>query len=76
MKKDELHEESSYEASRRRYLEKVGHFVESDSAESERAAGAGQAGEFERADDTGRGRTLEEDRLLRDEDDEKTELPR
>jgi hypothetical protein len=63
MKKDELHEKSQHEAARRRYREKTGQFVES-------------VKELERAKEVGRGSTVEEDRLLRDEDDAKTELPR
>jgi hypothetical protein len=64
MTKDELHEKSPHEAAaRRRYREKTGQFVESQR-------------ELERAKEVSRGSTAEEDRLLRDEDDAKTELPR
>jgi hypothetical protein len=65
MKKDELHEETRDEASRRRYREKTGQFVESQKTK-----------ELGRAKDVAAGRTAEEDRLLRDEDDAKIELPR
>ena len=65
MKKDEFKEESEYEALHRRYREKTGQFVESEKPR-----------ELDRAMEVGRGRTVEEDRLLRDEDDAKTELPR
>jgi hypothetical protein len=64
MKKDELLEESHYEAARRHYRTRTGRFIDSEKPR-----------EFERKD-AGRGRTAEEDRLLRDEDDAKTELPR
>jgi hypothetical protein len=65
MKKDELQDESQYEALRRRYRDKTEQFIESE-----------EAAELERAREVGRGHTVEEDRLLRDEEDAKTELPR
>jgi hypothetical protein len=65
MKKDELLVEHTDESVRRRYSQQTGQFIESE-----------ENNEFERTREVGRGRSLEEDRLLRDEDDAKTELPR
>jgi hypothetical protein len=70
MKKDELQEEHSYDASRRRYSEGTGQVIEPEVAEFEHAR------ELERTEEVGRGRTVEEERLLLDEDEARAELPR
>ena len=62
MKKDEL-QETQHDAEQRRYREKAGQFIASEEAK-------------ELAKESGRRRTLEDNRLLLDEDDAKTELPR
>jgi hypothetical protein len=70
MKKDELQEEHSYDASRRRYSEATGQVIEPEEAEFEHAR------ELERTEEVSRGRTVEEERLLLDEDEARAELPR
>jgi len=79
MDKDELQGERNSEASRR-YRERTGRFIDSSPGD-EAARGAvpaadEDADELARRDKTARQRTVEDDRLLRDEDDRKTELPR
>lgn len=79
MDKDELQGERNSEASRRD-RERGERFIDSGKVD-EAARGAvptsdEDADELDRVEEAGRQRTTEDNRLLRDEDDRKTELPR
>ena len=65
MKKDELHDDIQHEAARRRSHERAEQLVDSQ-----------QDTNRDRYREIGRSRTVEDDRLLLDEDEAKTELPR
>lgn len=79
MKNDEPQGERQLEASRR-YRGRSERFINStkvdEAAQTAVPTSDQDAAEFDPAEDAGRARAAEEDRLLRDEDEAKSELPR